>query len=135
MAGNNSIDPLSSNDARIRDRFHLQVRQYGHELIAFISAELGRPPSGLSSTLETIEWPESQINWIWSVGSADLDIERATLRFFLTDPGKRALSVDVTEFKLSSAPLRLPSNQPENRLYPAGHTIATTRRSRAAKRS
>ena len=119
------MDPLPSCDARIRDGFHLQVRQYGPELSAFVSAELGRSPSGLSITLETIAWPESQVNWIWSVGSADLDIERAILRFFQTDVGKRALSADVAEFKLSSALLRLPSNQAQHRLCPAGYTLAT----------
>ena len=62
MAGINSMDPLPSCDARIRDGFHFQVRQYGHELSAFVSAELGRPPSGLSITLETIEWPESRVD-------------------------------------------------------------------------
>jgi hypothetical protein len=119
------MDPLTSCDAKIRDGFHHQVREYGHELSAFVSAELGRPPSGLSITLETIEWPESQVNWIWSVGSANLDIERVILRFFQTDAGKRALSADVAKFKLSSAPLRLHSNRADHVLYPAGYTLAT----------
>ncbi|KAH6632506.1 hypothetical protein F5144DRAFT_574291 [Chaetomium tenue] len=124
-AGANPMDPLSSSDARIRDEFHLQVRQYGHDLGAFVSAELGRPPSGLSITLETIEWPESQVNWTWFVGSADSDIERAVLRFFQTEIGKRALNADGVEFKVASAPLRPPSNQADHRLYPAGYTTAT----------
>lgn len=119
------MDSLPLSDARIRDGFHLQVRQYGHELSAFVSAELGGPPLGLSITLENIEWPESQINWVWFVGSADPEIERAVLRFFQTDVGKRALGADVVEFKLASALLRLPSNQAENRPCPAGFALAT----------
>lgn len=76
------------------------------------------------NTLETIEWPESRVDWIWSVGSADLDIERAILRFFQTDVGQGALSADVAEFKLCSAPLCLSSNQIEHRLCPTGYTPA-----------
>jgi hypothetical protein len=127
-ARSNSMDPLPSSnysDAGIWDIFHRQLNQYGHELSSFVSAELGEPPSGLSITLETIEWPESLANWVWCVGSADPATERAVLRFFQTDVGKRALSADGVEFKLASALLRLPSGQPNDSLtYPAGFTPA-----------
>ena len=122
------MDPLCSSDhshARIWDMFHRQLDQHGHELSSFVSTELGEPPSGLSITLETIEWPESLVNWKWFVGSADPAVERSVLRFFQTDVGKRALSADGVEFKLASALLRLPSNQPDDFLTcPAGFTPA-----------
>ncbi|KAK3293627.1 uncharacterized protein B0H64DRAFT_405120 [Chaetomium fimeti] len=123
------MDLQPPSDAMIRDGFHRQVGQYGHELSSFVSAELGGPPSGLSITLETIEWPESvsgsPANWVWFVGSADLAVERAVLRFFQTDVGKRALSADGVEFKLGSAPLRLPSDSANNCLCPAEFIPAT----------
>jgi hypothetical protein len=59
-----SLPPSDQSDARIRDGFHRQIGEYGHELSSFVSAELGEPPSGLSITLETIEWPESSVNWV-----------------------------------------------------------------------
>ncbi|KAH6848115.1 hypothetical protein B0I37DRAFT_157491 [Chaetomium sp. MPI-CAGE-AT-0009] len=118
------MDPLPPSDTMIRDEFHRQVRQYGHELSSFVSTELNGPPSGLSITLETIEWPGSSVNWVWFAGSADLAIERAVLRFFQTDVGKRALSADGVEFKLASAPLRLPSGQADDCLSPEGFTPA-----------
>jgi hypothetical protein len=59
------------------------------------------------------------------VGSADPATERAVLRFFQTDVGKRALNADGVEFKLASALLRLPSGQPNDSVtYPAGFTPA-----------
>ncbi|KAK4102459.1 hypothetical protein N658DRAFT_338571 [Parathielavia hyrcaniae] len=115
------MDPSASSTASIYDAYHHQVGQYGPELISFVSAELGRPPLGLSITLETIEWPESQVNHFWSVGSAELATERAVLRFFHTDAGKRALCADTVEFKLASALLRLPGIQTDLTTAAAQH--------------
>jgi hypothetical protein len=112
----------------IQDGFHRQVRQYGDDLISFVSAELRGPPAGLSITLEGFKDPDSQATWVWFVGSADPAIEQAVLRFFQTDAGKRALKSDVVEFKLASTLLRLPGSQPAedpNCHHPAGLTAAT----------
>lgn len=68
---------------------------------------MGEPPSGLSIALETIEWPEPLANWVWFVGGADAATDRAVLRFFRADVGKRALGADGIELKLASALLRL----------------------------
>ncbi|KAK4034060.1 hypothetical protein C8A01DRAFT_49479 [Parachaetomium inaequale] len=95
----------------IQDAFHHQVRQHGDELISF-----------------SIEYPESQVNWVWLVGSADLATEQAVLQFFQTDVGKRSLESDVVEFKLASTLLRLPGSQAaEDPIChpPAGLTAAT----------
>ena len=82
------MDPQPSSKM-IQAAFHHQVRQYSDELISFVPAELGGPPSGLSITLESIEYPESQVNWVWFVGSANPAIEQAVLRFCQTDAGRR----------------------------------------------
>ncbi|KAK4121893.1 hypothetical protein N657DRAFT_698349 [Parathielavia appendiculata] len=101
------LSPLNHNIS-IQAAFHHQVRQYGQELISFVSAEMHRPPLGLSVTLETIEWPESLVNWVWFVGSADSATEQAVMRFFQTDVGKRALSADTTEFKFVASEFQSP---------------------------
>jgi hypothetical protein len=121
------MDPQPSFDM-IQDGFHRQVRQYGDELISFVSAELRGPTSGLSITLEGFKNPESQATWLWFVGSADPAIEQAVLRFFQTDAGKNALKSDVVEFKLASTLLRLPGSKAEYPIchHPAGLTTATT---------
>ncbi|KAK4095918.1 hypothetical protein N658DRAFT_74058 [Parathielavia hyrcaniae] len=106
------MDPLAPSDGATEVQlFHQQVRHYGHDFISFISAGLRETPTGLSITLETIEWPESQVSQVWFVGSTDLATEQAVLRFFQSDVGKRALGSDAVEFKLASSPLRLPGIQ------------------------
>ena len=113
----------------IQDRFHDQIRQYGQEIISFVSEELRGPPLGISITLERLEWPEGQVNWVWFVGSADNNTEQAVLRFFRTDAGKRAMisnGPDPIEFKLASTLLRLPASQAEDLVLPAAFTAAVT---------
>lgn len=111
----------------IRDRFHHQIRQHGHELIAFVAEELRGAPPGISITLERLEMPASQVNWVWFVGSADQATEQAILHFFQTDAGRKALvsdGPDPVEFKLASVLLRLPLSQAEDPVLPADLTAA-----------
>ncbi|CAK7214868.1 hypothetical protein SCUCBS95973_002281 [Sporothrix curviconia] len=89
------------------------IRQHSRELLAFVAQDLHGSPPGISITLERLELPASQVNWLWLVGSADPATEQAVLRFFQTDAGKTALvskSPDAgdIEFKLASTLLRLP---------------------------
>jgi hypothetical protein len=115
----------------IYDRFHHKVRQYGDDLISFVSEELGSPPPGISITLQRYELPPSVFHWAWEVGSPDSATEQAVLRFFQTDAGKRALACDGSdgvEFKLASIQLRIPTSHgddPQEQL-PAGLTAAFT---------
>jgi hypothetical protein len=113
----------------IQDRFHHQIRQHGHELISFVTEELRGAPLGISITLEHLEWPGSEVNWVWFVSCVDNATEQAVLRFFQTDAGRRALvsdGLDAVEFKLASTLLRLPASQVEEPVLPADLTAAAT---------
>ncbi len=111
----------------ILERFHHQIRQHGPELLSFVTKELHGPPSGIAITLERLEWPESQVNWVWFVSVADTAIEQAVLRFFQTDAGRRALvsdGPDAVEFKLATTLLHLPASQAEDPILPEDLTAA-----------
>ncbi|KAK4112410.1 hypothetical protein N656DRAFT_89167 [Canariomyces notabilis] len=108
-------------DPAIQSRFCDQVRRYGHELLSFVAQELGFAPAALSITLERIDLPPNEVNWVWFVGSVDTATEQAILRFFQTDAGRRALLAngpDPLEFKLATTLLRLPASQAEHPLHP-----------------
>ncbi|OAA63455.1 hypothetical protein SPI_03618 [Niveomyces insectorum RCEF 264] len=119
------MDPKSSGilPDGIYEQFHHQIRQHGHELLAFVAQELRGPPPGISITLERLELPVSQVNWLWLVGSTDPATEQAVLRFFQTDAGKKALmceAPDAVEFKLASTLLRLaPPSPADDPVLPA----------------
>ncbi len=113
----------------IQEKFHHQIRQHGHELLSFVAEELHGAPSGIAITIERLEWPESQVNWVWFVSVVDTVIEQAVLRFFQTDAGKRALlsdGPDAVQFKLATALLHLPTSQAEDPILPEGLTAAAT---------
>lgn len=126
------MDPEPSSDLVphvIQERFHHQLRQHGDELISFVAVELRGAPSGIAITLERLEWPESQVNWVWFVGIADTATEQAVLRFFRTDAGRRALvsdGPDAVEFKLATTLLHLPASQAEDPVLPKDLTAAAT---------
>jgi hypothetical protein len=123
---NASVENISPScivnmDSAIQSRFCDQVRRYGHELLSFVAQELGFAPAALSITLERIDLPPNEVNWVWFVGSVDTATEQAILRFFQTDAGRRALLAngpDPLEFKLATTLLRLPASQAEHPLHP-----------------
>ena len=113
----------------IQERFHHQIRQHGHELLSFVTEELHGAPSGIAITLERLEWPESQVNWVWFISVVDTAIEQAVLHFFQTDAGKRALvsdGPDAVQFKLATTLLHLPVSQAEDPVFPEDMTAAAT---------